>query len=482
MRRLLQSEMVQNFLVIVLVVCSYLLGRILGLDSQKEPVQMVLFGSFIIVFIYLILNNRTEKEKVRVIIGLGILFRIGYMICTLCDVRSHDLWQIDVNAMGHAGYLLRLLENGKLPDSNALQLYQQPFYYITGALFSKFINGILRCSNVFYLVDAAKTVSCAASCISLIGCKRICEECNIHGTGQKTAVMLTAFLPEFYLSGGRVNPDSLAGMFMIYALLYTLRWIKNPDWKNTIILALLYGCGVMTKISCAVVALITAMVFLLILVRKYRPGKGSIYHLLAKYAVFGLISLPLGLWYGVRNFVKFGQPLTYVLPLDKTISIYTGNHSLFERLAGVDVSSLLRSPYVNLAEDYNAPVYYLKSALFGEFTYAVPGWIPVQLLFCALILSVWAVTACCWQVRKNRNDWPCNLMLLSAVFFYCSMLWFYCKNPFACSMDFRYMIFLPLPLSVLLGKYREKCKGNGMWIDLVLLGYMMGSCLFYCRV
>lgn len=480
MRKWLQSELAQNISITLVVVLAYLFCRSSGLSVQKERIQMIMLVILTIGFIYLIWNKQTIEKNIWLIIILGMVLRMGYMLYTPCNVRSHDLWEIDVNGMGHAGYLLKLLERGRLPESNALQLYQQPFYYMVGALVSKGINGILGCGDSFYLVDAAKTVSCVASCISLVGCKRICEECNVYDKGQKSAIMLVAFLPAFYLTGGRVNPDALAGMFMIYALLYTIRWIKKPDWENTIILALLYGCGVMTKISCAVIALITAMVFFIILAGKIREGRGS--EILGKYIVFGLISLPLGLWYGIRNHIKFGQPLTYVLPLDKTLSIYTGDHSLFQRFAGVDFFSLFRNPYVSLTEDYNAPVYYLKSAMFGEFSYDVSGWIPVLLLFCAAILSVWVVISCFWQANKNRSDRFGNLMLVSAIVFYCSILWFYCKYPFACSMDFRYMIFMVLPLSVLFGKYREKCSENGMWIDLALWGFMLGSCLHYCTI
>ena len=478
MKKIIRTEMFQNVLITAAVVLSYLLCRLFRVDIQKGQIQLVMLGMFFAAAVCLILNRGGNEKEIRVILVLGMVFRIGYMLYTPCNVRSHDLWQIDAEGLGHAGYLLRLLENGKLPDSNAVQLYQQPFFYLTGALFSGVMNGFLGCRDSFYLVDAAKTVSCAASCISLIGCKRICEECGVHGFGKKAAMMLTAFLPAFYLTGGRVNPDSLAGMFMIYALLYTLRLTNNPDWKNTVILALLYGFGVMTKISCAVVALVTAMVFLKMLMKKIHEG--DVRPILEKYVIFGLISLPLGLWYGIRNYFRFGQSLTYVLPLDKTLDLYTGTHSLFQRFAGIDISGLLRSPYVSISEDYNAPVYYLKSALFGEFTHAVPGWIPVLLLFCAAILSAGTVIACIWQIKRNRSDRPGNLLLLSAVVFYCSMLWFYYKYPFVCSMDFRYMIFMVVPFSVLFGKFMEKYEKGQMWADLILWGYMTGSCLHYC--
>ena len=478
MKKITHTEMFQNILIIVIVLLSYLLCRITRLEDQKKWIQMAMAGMALLAFTCLILNRKTAKDKIWIIIVLGMILRIGYMLYTPCNVRSHDLWEITSEANGHAGYLLRLLETGKLPDSNTLQLYQQPLFYLTGAVVSKLINGILHCTDPFYLTDAAKTVSCAASCLSLVGCKRICEECELDALGQKTAMILTAFLPAFCLTGGRVNPDALAGMFMIYALLYTLRWAKNPNWKNTVILALLYGCGVMTKISCGVVSLVTAIVFLGMLIKKVRSKEA--WMILRKYIVFGMISLPLGLWFGIRNYLKFGQSLFYVLPLEKTITIYTGDHSLFQRFIGIDFSSLLRSPYVSITEEYSAPVYFLKSAMFGEFRYEVPGWIPVLLIFCAATLSVLAATACWWQLTRNRNDCTGKVLLLSTVLYYGSMLWFYYKYPFACSMDFRYMVFMAVPIGILLGKFRMDCRKHEMWIDIIVYGYMIASCLFFC--
>ena len=483
-KRWLQSELSQDLALTAVVVLSYLLGRCLRLEMHREWIQLVMLAVSVPLCLYLILDlilqKRPAGEHICVILFLGFLFRIGYMMYTPCDVRSHDLLDIDREGMGHAGYLLRLLETGKLPETNYVQLYQQPFYYMTAALFSKGINGLLGCSDPFWLVDAAKTVSCAASCISLVCCRRMCRECGVGVHGQEAALMLASFLPSCYLTGGRVTPDALAAMLMAEALLYTLRWQKKSDWRNTVILAVIYGCGVMTKISCGVVALITAMAFLVTLIRNIRKGTEAA--ILCKLAAFGVISLPLGLWYGIRNYLKFRQPLMYVLMLPESHPIYTGDHSLLQRLAGFDVASLLRSPYVSVSEDYNMHVYALKSALFGEVTYSVPSWIPLLLLLCGGILSGWTVAACIWQIRKNRKDRTGNFLLLSGILFYCSMMWFYTQYPFACSMDFRYMTFLLLPLGGLLGKYVEGVKKHRMWIFAALAGYMAGSCLQYCLI
>ena len=80
-------------------------------------------------------------------------------------------------------------------------------------------------------------------------------------TGMEILMLYVAFTPVFYLRGGSVGPDMLATFFVTAEFLWTLYWKKNQNSKNTLFLALLYGLGVMTKISCAIVAVYTIIVF-----------------------------------------------------------------------------------------------------------------------------------------------------------------------------------------------------------------------------
>ena len=77
-------------------------------------------------------------------------------------------------------------------------------------------------------------------------------------------------------------------------------------------MAVIYGLGVMTKVSVGVIALFTAVVFVIMLVKTVKTDAKQWKMLMLRYIVFGLISLPLGLWYSVRNYRMFGQPLGYV--------------------------------------------------------------------------------------------------------------------------------------------------------------------------
>lgn len=181
------------------------------------------------------------------------------MLETPVTQRGHDLFELDSSAPGKAGYLLRILQEHRLPESYVLQLYQQPFFFLLGAGMSGILNGILQRTDPFSLVDGAKVVSCLASCFSLLAAERLLERLA-DGKDRIYGMLLLAFTPVFLYTGGRLGENALCLLFVVLALLYTLRFEEDPSFFHIFILAVVYGCGMMTKISCAVPALYTAYV------------------------------------------------------------------------------------------------------------------------------------------------------------------------------------------------------------------------------
>lgn len=494
-----ERKLLEYGTVILTVACSYLVSRLFRLENNAAGMSclrmVVLFlvtVGAVVVTRYLLTEKSLQREDNQIIVlimVMGTAVRIIYMLYTACTTRSHDLWEISTDSYGHAAYILHIMQLKQLPQSNWIQFYQQPFFYFSGSVVSGIINGILGCNDPYYLVDATKVVSCIASCVSLMAGREIFEECHLTGKGLCRSMLLISFLPVTYLTGARVCPDALAGMFMVLAFLYTLRWLREQSWKNTIVLAFIYGFGVMTKISCAVMALFTGIIFIgcfwkAIRLKREKKDNQSWKSLMVRYLVFGCISLPLGLWYGIRNYVRFRQPLQYVVEIPKTNSIYTGDISLFRRILWIDWKNLLDSPYTAVREDYNLPVYAVKSSLFGEFQYEVPLWLPRTLLFFACLLTAFCVVAIVKYgmdlYKGQKKEQNCNLALLAAVIFYGSILSFYVRYPFGCSMDFRYMLFLPVPIAAILGKTQWKYPATGLYLDLCCIGFMAASCMMFC--
>lgn len=481
MKKLMEKRYIQCIAVTLAVIAAYTVWMIfrefISADIIKAGMAALIAMTAAYTAVCAIKKELSAETALKAVIFAGIVMRIGYMLYTPCDVRSHDLWEISTDGKGHAGYILGIIENNLLPQSNELQFYQQPFYYIVSSAVSRIISIITSCTDAFYLVDAAKTVSCAASCMVLLLAGSVCDMFRLSDREKLTAMLLAAFQPAFFLSI-RVTPDMLCTFFMTLALLFTFKWYASPDWKNTLILAFVYGLGVMTKISVAVPALFTAAVFAVKLVQLVKEKK--VLPLIPKLAVFGIISLPLGLWYNVRNYKLFGQKLGYVPDVGETGELYVGDHSLFQRFVFPDFVNMLSSPYDNVFVDHNLFVYSVKSSLFGEFTFKVPSFVPIILYISALVLSVMAIIAAVSALKRYKEDKPTAVLSAVCALFLVSMIGFNLRYPYGCSMDFRYSTFLVIPFAVLLAKrFMRRSKPAENLFYVCLSAFSFSSCLMY---
>lgn len=462
----------------------YRLVRITGLENQPERIKAGMLFTGLLLLVYLLVSYRrgmlTEKRAMTCIILYGIVMRMGYMLYTGCELRGHDLGEISADGYGHAAYLLKLLEKGRLPESNAGQLYQQPFFYLAGTLISRCVNGTMGGSTPYYFVDAAKIVSCFASCMTLLAAERVCSLFQLEEKGKLLAVSLIAFLPDMYLTGGRVGCDACHTLFCLLAFYYTCRWYQEQSWKNIILLALIYGFGMMNRTSMGVMALFTAVIFLLLLWRVENQKELAVQ--LGKYAVSALISLPLGLWYAVRNAMLFGQSPAYVPDLTSVPEIFCGDYSLVQRYVFWDIRNLFSTPYANPWEDYNLPVYLIKTALFGEFTYEINDWFPALLLFSGVVLVFFTLISLCTIIKNRKKEgfflWTAAAFLLV----YASMIGFTHKHPYGCSMDFRYVVILGVFAAIMLGRYLDEKKRGERYLLTASGVFCACSCLMYTLI
>ncbi|HOO79399.1 MAG TPA: hypothetical protein PLQ04_03330, partial [Lachnospiraceae bacterium] len=132
-------------------------------------------------------------------------------------------------------------------------------------------------------------------------------------------------------------------------------------------------------------------------------------------------------------------------------------------------------------QDYNEPIYIIKSALFGEFVYDIEGVIPTLLLFFALILSGLAVIqliAVARRKEKEKNDW--YVIILIGIMLV-SIVTFAIRYPYGCSMDYRYYVILCVAFGVVLG--RKPAYGfMNTAIPMFLTLMSLGSCLMYLLI
>ncbi|MBU5486805.1 glycosyltransferase family 39 protein [Clostridium sp. MSJ-8] len=436
------------------IIIAFFIAYSIGVEDNVTMIETVMIYSILIIICISIYMTRNSVHKInsiiKMVIIIGIIMRIGYMLYTPCNIRSHDLWGFDKSLGGHSGYIMYILD-GSLPDSNFRQYYHPPLFYALSAFMIKIINPILKEQEMLKIIDIAKIVSCTASCYVLMLTYKISKEIKLGDIGQLLAVTIIAFLPNFYLLAGRVNNDSLAIFFMVLAILYTIKWYREVNVKNTVVLAMVFGFGMMTKISVSVVAIFTGIVML---IKGYNYLKnGQIKTILLNYLLFGIIALPLGLWYPMRNLIKFKQPFNYVLDINAPNSaIYCGNHSIIDRLFKIPFSKMFKDIYNNPFGDYNITIYSIKSALFGEFKFDVPSILPRVLLGIFIIFNIFVIISLCITIKskvKNKSiliAYIANMILQIGAF-----ISFNIRYPYGCTMDYRYIVPTAIFNALLIG-------------------------------
>lgn len=473
--------------VIVLLFWTFMKKGILNDRELLQPILwhlMILIGIGVLILAFC--KRLTYKGLVSVILLAGLTMRIGFALYKPSYTAYHDLGELTtVGYYGHASYILKIFGTGALPLENKGQYYHPPLFHILAACAMKVTGKVLHMTDEVTLFESAKIISCTATCFTLLTARKILKELELGKTATVIALSVCAFLPVHYMLGGWVNNDALVTFFMTWIILYTIRWVKNPTYGNIVFLALGFGFGIFTKISCALFAAFTGMFMLVKLLKAVRNGTWK--PLIGQFAVFACISMPIGLYYPIRNYLMFGQGLNFVLkPGD---NVYCGDHGFAERFLLFPVSRLLSPVYLNPFEEYNLNFYLIKSAVVGEFEYHhVEEWPAAVLIVSNLILVVQAVfsaAAVCVRGWKERAIGES----VRAQFLYVGLpglwIWIYLNHfilnvrlPYGCTMDFRYIVPTAMLGAIYLGSYIEKCAKQPAVFRRIFAGVGVTAIIF----
>lgn len=449
--------------VILFVLCAAAVVLIFPISGQVQGKEMqataAFFAGGIIAVLCVLwkLKRLDPKTLLFLLFLLGVLMRLAYVSAYPAEVRQHDVFDTD----GHLQYIMNLAETWRLPETNNWQYNHPPLHHFLAAVWVK----VFQCFGVTDKMQLAETLqylTCFYSCAMLVVVYRIFDENPFGRRAVPLAYALICLHPTFYLLAGSLNNDCLMILLFFAAVLYTLRWYRNPSLKNSLMLAVTIGCCMMTKVSGAIIAPVTAMVFLWKLIVLAKERKWKLFRqALAKLAAFGAVCIPLGLWYPVRNLILFGQPLGYVAPIGEDAAIYCGNAPLVSRLVPFFSADWQKSIYCNPFEDYNIFAYMTKCSVFGETALEGGAVLAAVLLLCAFLLITACLVSMVYVLARGRNErtnlffWVMAAVMVAQVglFVYSNV-----KYPYGCTMDFRYLAPAVLPGAVFLG-----AAGQRLW-------------------
>jgi hypothetical protein len=277
-------------------------------------------------------------------------------------------------------------------------------------------------------------------------------------------------------------------------------------------LSLAVGFALFAKLSAISLCFGLAVVFLIQFVRSLQGREGALpwKTLSLQYLSFLAIVLPLGLWWTFYTHFVYGLPYffvfnslpaslftgsrTYALTLTSTsISVWDANNgglvytsAFVNALArfflpfwpsDVAANPLFCSPYNN----YNILTYALKSSIFGEFSYTFGQGFGILALGAEFVLWFALLVSLVWRWAK-KLEWgnAMTFALYLAGGMILAYLYLQISMPYGCSMDFRYIVPLIMPLGFLLVKNQEDLSlSRGRPFEKILGGTLRyGTILF----
>ena len=428
----------------------------------------ITFLFVIYIILYSIINGKKhfKNNLFYLIFGLGVFLRTIYIIDTGISTRQHDVLSLQSN--GHLKYIYILFQTNKLPYTNHWQFYHPPFWHILAALFLKF-------SNLFGIVgnrafEGIQILPLIFTSIIMIIVDKINIKLKIKNRYRYLIDLMIAVHPTLLFLSGSINNDCLLLLMEVLVIYLAIIWYENDSTKNTVVLALTTGLCVMTKANGAIMAIPLLYVFFKKYQKYYRNNDTKY---ASKLLLFGVISLPIGLWFQIRNMILFGRN---IVPIPGG-NPFLGNYSFIERFLLIDLKQSLAFAYQ--VQDYNLPAFLLKTSLFGEYKFNNIGIMHYAMIFLAILLMIIFVICILKYLLSNNKKIEINILLITLITSLTSMLFFNIKMPYVCSMDFRYITITLLSFVVILGYMFDKLKYKKI-VELICALFITSSIIFIC--
>ena len=415
---------------------------------------------FLIFFVKSIISGKLSTEaKLLWIVFFGTLYRVFYVL-------FNDIWTLqndggiftgygtpDINN-GHIGYIEYIYKFFHLPDMNPYDhfgYYHPPLHHIIEAIWLT-VQRLLGVREALAF-ENLQVPTLIYSALCMVVMLHILEECKVSSKALGAGMVLFAFHPRMLVLAGSVNNDILALLLLLTTIWRTLVWIRDKSYKNIVLIALSLGFGMISKLNTAICAFSIALVFLGYFIWCIREGNLiELKNCIFEYILFGVIVIPLGLSYIIRNLILFGEkpgiPSPALIPSQSVM--YTGSYSVWSIIGIPGITELhVEFPFhpISAASIHNSWVILFQTGLFaeafpaemGDYLLAFAQIAYVASIVTAIITSVVFFVRYFAAYKERGTKLHTTFVLFTYIFMILSYSLFVFKYPYTCSADFRYM-------------------------------------------
>ncbi len=445
-------EYIRNRNILFLGIVTFIIEVTIHNLSPIINNDLLLFVVFLLSISITLLDKKNKNRYFNVIYLIGLFFRTRYILNTSIHMRQHDVTTtFDLN--GHFDYIYTLYKTFNLPQTLSWQFSHPPLWHMLASCWLLINKFLLVDFNV--AVEGIQILTVFLSSFSIIIVKLICDKLKIKNKYTYIATLLIAVHPTMIILSGSINNDMLL-TFLEFLIIYRLiLWYEKANIKNTILLAIVTGLSVMTKSNGAIMAIPIMYIFIKKFLTIIKSKHKKIKDYIGKIVLFATISLPIGLWYQLRNLIKFGKSTMINNPPD---TYFIGNISLKSRFLSLNFYELFIK--TDALHNTNLLATLLKTSIFGEWDYNNIGIFGIILMVLNIIMIFISIMLMIRYIFKDRKNEIINTLIITFVIAIISFYVFNYTTPYSCSMDFRYIVISLLPGIVIISYELDKIKNK----------------------
>lgn len=464
-----EHKILKNPSIVIGIGCivTWLINSIPSLSDKIIYYRSYIIGAVITLgfFCILLWKERLATANFETLVFLilisGFIMRAFYVLVAPYDSSKHDLGIFTLAGSnnidnGHLGYISYLYNFRHLPDFDPRlkwAFYNPPGFHIISALWYG-LNRILGFSSEVSLENLQILTLAFSTGIVIVAYKILIEFFEKN----KILLIVLSFLsyfPFFTILGSTLNNDCLATLCSMIAILYTIRWYRNQNLKNISVVAISLGFGMFTKLNVGLLAFAIGFVFIYGFIKNIKEYKGYI----MQFSLFGLICIPLGLFWPIRNYILYHMPITYI-PRVGSVRQYIGDHSVISRI-GLPSLKQISYPFIRFDSgiEHNIWVQLVRTGLFDEIMPpdATDLIHPLALVFFWISLILGVITIVLFiRTLRNKKILGTQMKLFFSIIFatlMISFIRFSYSYPHICTMNFRYVVPIILMPCIAWGSY-----------------------------